>query len=124
MRIGQIAVVLVAVMLMVAPSVVEAAKRDSGNYLHDSCQSDNNFGFCLGYISGVIDGGMREEIKQKKMSQIIIRPHWLVCVPHEATIGQLVDVVKAFLEKHPEDRHFNAASLIGKALNKAFSCVK
>jgi hypothetical protein len=44
------------------------------------------------------------------------------CTPNNVTNGQTQDVVKAYLVRHPELRHKNAALLIGQAFIEAFPC--
>ncbi|SRR6266446_6244758 len=46
----------------------------------------------------------------------------LACGPSTATAGQLVDIVLKYLETYPEERHYNAASLVRNALMMAFPC--
>jgi hypothetical protein len=45
-------------------------------------------------------------------------------VPNGATAGQLGDVVKAWLQKNPEHRHFNGPSLVSAALATVYPCPK
>jgi hypothetical protein len=43
------------------------------------------------------------------------------CVPENST-QQLVDVVKRYLDQHPEQRHYSATSFAAAALAAAFPC--
>jgi hypothetical protein len=43
---------------------------------------------------------------------------------NRVTVGQLMDVVKLWLEKNPGKRHFSAPSLVAAALSEAFPCQK
>ena len=45
-----------------------------------------------------------------------------VCLPTNATVRQVIDVVKKYLVDSPAERHYLAYSLVGTALNKAFPC--
>ena len=45
-----------------------------------------------------------------------------ICIPPNAVVGQVVDVVKKYLTEHPEERH-SAGSEIQLALSAAFPCV-
>ena len=51
-----------------------------------------------------------------------ILPAGVICVPMGVTIGQAGDVVKKYLEDHPERRHYAAASTVFAALTIAFPC--
>ena len=88
----------------------DAAAREfmSGNYLYGQCSSTVYFerGFCQGYIIGVIN----------TLSQRVF------CFPDSATAGQAEDVVKQWLEGHPEVRHLAAERLVALALFEAFPC--
>ena len=44
------------------------------------------------------------------------------CLPSEATRGQVIDLVLAYLRDHPELRHYTAWSLTAAALSLAFPC--
>jgi len=46
----------------------------------------------------------------------------VVCPPPEATLGQTVDIVKAYLVANPSVRHEDAGALAIAALHKAFPC--
>jgi hypothetical protein len=46
----------------------------------------------------------------------------LACLPENGTRGQFIDVVKRYLESHPERRHLPAVGLVGNALSSAFPC--
>lgn len=78
------------------------AHATDGNDLHQSCTNNPN-GFCLGYISGVVEarstGG---------------RP--TICPPEGAVLGQGRDMVIKFLRDKPELRHVQAPLLISTAL--------
>jgi hypothetical protein len=45
-------------------------------------------------------------------------------VPSNVEAGQIFDVVKNYLEKHPEKRHQSASSLVMMALKEAFPVAK
>jgi hypothetical protein len=45
-----------------------------------------------------------------------------VCIPSEATLAQVRDVVIRYLQEHPEERHYAASSLSLRALVLAFPC--
>ena len=85
----------------------------SGNELHMWCQNDN-LDPCAAYILGVTDtvslnGGTTAG--------------WRVCKPLEGVIiGQVRDIIIAFLKAHPEKRHGGAANLVVQALAEAFPC--
>lgn len=67
-----------------------------------------------GYVTGAIDtysiGGTNGA------------PYMQICMPDAVTAGQATAVYCKYLADHPEDRHYNAASLIWAAMNDAWPC--
>lgn len=84
----------------------------SGNDLHELCV--NNGDEAAGYIVGVSDVLAKPIVRD----ELEIR----VCVPSQATVGQLRDLVCKHLRDMPEDRHFSAQSLVTTALLAAYPC--
>jgi hypothetical protein len=100
---------LLIVCALVAAPLAHADFMD-GNKLHDQLKdrSDLMYISAQGYIAGIYDATN-------------LGGH---CAPPQVTLGQLVDVVKAHLESHPETRHFTGYGLVLVSLNKAFPCPK
>jgi hypothetical protein len=76
-------------------------------------------GFCLGYISGILDS--------QSLWDYLVHvgkdyPQTHYCLPDEATNSQVVQVVLKFLNDHPERLHEPANTLILEALHNAFPC--
>jgi len=65
-----------------------------------------------GYVIGVAD-------TYKALGASLV-----VCLPRNATEGQVGDVVLKYLDDHPEERHHKAATLALTALTLAFPCSK
>jgi hypothetical protein len=63
---------------------------------------------------------LEEVIAELQHRQPDKRPFW--CSPNGATIGQMQDIVKAHLEKNPQNRHINAAQLASQALVAVWPC--
>ncbi|SRR5713226_8359178 len=72
-------------------------------------------GYCIGYITGVVDGIHTEE-RLSSSSRIICEPN--------IRAGQIKMIVRRFLEAHPEYLHRSAADLVAVALREAFPCGK
>jgi hypothetical protein len=83
----------------------------SGNALYEVCMSQNLY--CAGYIVGVADMVLTADSRGYGSR---------VCVPADSTQVQMVDVVKQFLIRHPEQRHYAAAGTVQVALAEAFPC--
>jgi len=81
-----------------------------GNRLLDNLTPYSK-GTGLEYVYGVMDSGSMGPVAGRRF-----------CVPDEVTMLQLGDVVRGWLEKHPEARHLLAASLVATALAEAFPC--
>ena len=109
-KLGIIAAAVLAVFLT---SPAQASK--GGNELHKACQADRpdpeaaafERGFCMGYISGVTEA---------------LGPPFF-CPPEGAvTRNQYRDIVKNYLNQHPERRHKHSTVVILEALSEAFPC--
>jgi Rap1a immunity proteins len=78
-----------------------------GNQLHTLCIAQNSF--CSGYVAGIADVLQNQNANN-------------LCIPKNATVGQITDVVKKYLTDHPEMRHFSGFSIVFVALETAFPC--
>jgi len=109
------AAVLVALLWPIFPA--SAAEIDGNLLLQDCNEATASFGFgyCAGYVAGVAHLVSVESYEGSTY-------FWKSCPPKAATTEQLVDVVKKFLNEHPEDRHRPALLLVLKALSNAFPC--
>lgn len=81
--------------------------------------------FIKGAANGLADGYMLGVISVNKA----IKPSDAIkgigyCVPENASVGQVADVVQKYLNSHPENRHFPANALISFAMKDAFPCRK
>jgi hypothetical protein len=87
---------------------------DTGNDLWSHCsgKGDAHFGLCAGFVVGIADA-------MSNVTGILGRR---ACIPLPVSRGQAIDVVKQFLEQHPEKRHETAVSLAAEALAGAFPC--
>ena len=86
----------------------------SGNQLHENCSSTSlaDKQECIGYVIGVLDA-------------LGSLPKPMFCIPLEVVSRQQVsDVVRRWLENHPEKRHYAANSLVFHAISQAFPCRK
>jgi hypothetical protein len=103
---------LLAATLNAAPA---HAAFKSGNDLFFWCSAsrpdpdfDTKWGECLGYIIGAADSGERGNRR--------------ICLPGEATIGEVRDTVIQYLVMNPQMRHYPADLLVTLALSQAFPC--
>jgi hypothetical protein len=109
---------IIATAVVAAVLTVGATAQSSlidGNSLFRSCQENDSrahWGACLGYVRGITD--------------ILLAGHQMngvtACVPRDVETGQVTDVVKQFLARHPDQRHLPAEGLVGAALQEAFPC--
>ena len=105
---------ILAAVVAVAPAA--AGEEDaflSGNNLHSYCSSyvSEQRGICKGYILGVADALVGQKLGP-----------WQACFPPTVTSQQVRDVVKRWLDRYPEKRHFNAKGLVAQALSEVFPC--
>jgi hypothetical protein len=112
---GRIGGALLAVSLLALPAPAWAG-FDSGADLLALCEDPDESGFaemyCLGYVSAVADVLERNDVNGLR-----------ACVPDAGvTVGDLAEVVKGYLGRHPERGHYGAAGLVADALGQAFPC--
>jgi hypothetical protein len=96
-----------------APVAESAAVFDTGNSLYEYLTANNATAraHAAGYIAGVADVG--------SMGKVF---GWSFCLPRRTTKDQITDVVKQWLDQHPEKRHVGAVGLVSEALAGAFPC--
>jgi hypothetical protein len=85
----------------------------TGNSLWKECKSDPPSGVCLGYVSGIADAMIAKD-------EGVMGFH--TCLRSHLPAGQLIDIVKLYLEKHPWRRAYGAGGLVADALEQAFPC--
>ena len=97
-------------------SMSSFAGWESGNTLYQKLTSQTLWenAMATGFIAGVFDGYATEQNWDNQAHYI--------CMPDNATKQQLSDTVKKYLEDNPQDRHFNAASIVLNALSLAYPC--
>ena len=78
-------------------------RRHEPPYQNCSAKSGSNLGLCVGYIVGVAD--TLEDT---------------TCLTKGVSSRQVYDVVKQYLESHPEERHYPASAIVSDAIKKAF----
>lgn len=84
-----------------------------GNLLWGFCKSDPPSLICSGYVIGVADAMVHG---QEGVGG------WHACYRANQTPGQLTDVVKLWLQNHPEKRDYEGSGLVAEALAQAFPC--
>ena len=102
-----IRIIVTTVFLLSPPSAFAAKGFVTGNDLFSKCSV--NSPLCIGYVAGVSD---------------IMSTNGDICLPNDATVQQLVDIVVRYLSDHPERQHYSASSGSGIALMQAFPCNK
>jgi hypothetical protein len=94
-----------------------AVAQMTGNDWKEYCavsEHTEKFGMCLGYFSGSLDG---IRLMQKMTGAIIL------CEPPTGvTVPQWAAIIMQYLNQHPEQLHYAAASLVPKIVNSAFPC--
>ncbi|SFI64553.1 hypothetical protein SAMN04515648_0948 [Phyllobacterium sp. CL33Tsu] len=104
--------------LLVAAMVVATSSAQAGFYtgneMLEMCEAKRGTvdrAICNGFITGVADSmdAIRAWLGIKRQ-----------CVPGRVTTGQLVDLLKDYLEKHPAVRHDDAGAIAVLAISEAF----
>jgi hypothetical protein len=94
-----------ALVTYVALTAFAQHKQDGNELLvHINEETSFSYAVALGYIRGVSDS--------------------MACIPSQVNNGQLVDIVKKYLEQNPESRHEYRGVLVIRALSKAYPCKK
>jgi hypothetical protein len=108
----------------------------SGNDLLDICSDDSQAaqGFCIGYVNGLIEGlklGAAVPMMRINQEGGTIPPDEMdalssqflgFCLPPEAELGQFRQIILAYLQNTPKDRHESARLLGQIALAEAYPC--
>ena len=69
-------------------------------------------GTCLGYLTSIVN---------IQMSGVALGGR-KACIPPNADMNQIVDVLRAYMRDHPERRHLLAANVAAEAFGTAFPC--
>ncbi len=76
--------------------------------------------FCMAYLEGFRSGiEFSEAVVRGQGASNVKLP---ICIPSEATNGQILRVVTKFLIENPERLHEDKLTLTATALNRAFPC--
>ena len=111
--------------LLILNSFIANAGVFSGNELLEMIQSKDfeNKNAAFFYINGVLEAQVlqayKDNLRAVKDAKLDESP---LCIPDTVTKGQLLDIVKKFLNDNPADRHEQALPLVQYALGKAFNC--
>ena len=107
---------LAAAFLLLGAAPAGAANL-TGNDLLERCSASASanpiqWGVCLGYVVAIADAlGQGRPINGLR-----------ACLAPDVTSGQMMDVVRQWLERNPARRHINGAALVVTALQQAFPC--
>lgn len=107
--------VLAAALAISSPPAL--ANYLTGKDLYADCskpQGSFSQGFCSGYISGVVDAIEYYQVGKGAEKS--------VCLPKEASIGQVKEIVVRYLTQHPDQRNNTASSLVWDAVRNAYPC--
>jgi hypothetical protein len=120
---------LILAVLLLSLTCVSSASDDppsspppysNGNGLLSVCTDEQlpaNFGLCIGVIQGILMGA---NLAGSADCPVTASSHW--CIPPEATVGQVRDVVVKALREHPETRHNPSSILVANAVIAAWPC--
>jgi hypothetical protein len=107
--------VLTAALAISSPPTL--ANYLTGKDLYADCskpQGSFSQGFCSGYISGVVDAIEHYQVNTGAEKN--------VCIPREASIGQVKEIVVRYLTQRADQRNNTASSLVWDAVHNAFPC--
>ena len=102
-----------ALALVIAPAAARAEYFETGRDLYQKCRAAGTASqvFCFGFIIGIAD--VMEDNSLDGRS---------ACIPKDATIQQVAEVVIRFLDDNPDIREFTGESLTVQALSDKYPC--
>jgi hypothetical protein len=116
-----LAVILSAAVTLPPQKVRAQVATINGNEIYADCSGSNTrppteqwllAGTCLGYVTAISDAlASGNSVNGFK-----------ACVPNNADMNQVMNIVKNFIRDQPERRHLVAAGLVAEALGHAFPC--
>jgi hypothetical protein len=86
----------------------------NGNELKDICAANDVAG-CVAYIMGALDAAMTLTAWGANTTAPI-------CLPTEATGGQVKAIVEKYITERPEELHLSGTSIVLNAVGLAFPC--
>jgi hypothetical protein len=112
------AILLLLILLTLMGTVAAETNPDQGSAdkLHKYCgpgKSSWMESYCFRLVTGLLEKARANNDRLGGLP---------VCPPKEVTKGEVVDVVKAWLADHPEDRGQSAETQIARALSRAWPC--
>ncbi|MBX4895915.1 Rap1a/Tai family immunity protein [Rhizobium bangladeshense] len=112
----------------------------NGNELYKNCTQSGSNSFMTGYVSGWVDKWQYDayQVQQaakgkntQSAADLMVEMVFLgiaidkgICMPENATAGQVADVFCKFLQDNPAQRADSGNILLSKALAGSFSCSK
>jgi hypothetical protein len=106
--------VVMAIFAFGIGGIAHAQSFFSGNEVYGWCRDNARKSLCTSFIGGATD--------MIVAYQLANRTPRTLCIPHQANLGQVVDVVVAWLERHPAERHQQAASIVALSLHEVWQC--
>ncbi len=112
------------------------AQNLTGNDLLAICTDESQAaqGFCIGYVNGLIEGlKLGASVPMMRLNQEgdtvptaeidALSSQFLgFCLPPDAELGQFREIIVAYLQNTPKDRHGSARLLGQIALAEAYPC--
>ena len=128
-----------ALLLLVLSSPAQAGISDSGNELLPACklaldppnnesrrQADDAL-YCSAFVRGYVSGWGESALNAANKSKPYKGTPYelgLYCIPGKVTTSQMIRIVVAYMERHPEELHKDPGRLIRFAINEAFPCTR
>jgi len=114
---GFVLPVALAVLLLLVGHVEAAESRSfqDGNEVLAQCDA-NVSDVCIGYVEGIADAISLARSRGQTIGG------WTARIPLPVTAGQMRDVAKDYLRRHPGMRQLGAAGLIAAALQETYPC--
>jgi hypothetical protein len=97
-----ISICIAVILLTAIPAISLTGNQLKQDAVSPGCYSK---GYFDGYVLGVLD-----LTKDRR------------CIPERVEMGQTLDVIKNYLNDHPEELHLPASDLVLKAIQMAWPC--
>jgi hypothetical protein len=103
-------------------STISSVHSESGQQWLSYCESNKNTegSYCFGYLGGLIDmySSIREDLLYFE------KIPYLICLPPNMTLDQMVKIMRKYLNDNPEQLHINMTTLYQRKMFKTFPCKK
>jgi Rap1a immunity proteins len=98
----------------------DAVRHIDAGYNSDTPRQVSNYGRCLGYVEGVVEGDFQAITDMRTMYKLPVPG--TICLPRGVGLEQLIRIVTQSLREHPPTLYLRSSVLVVNALSLTFPC--